>query len=203
MTAFRVGLLLLLFYDGTATGVGVFVVGLDFHALAWCRCVDVLAVAKVDANVVCACAPEYEVARLKVGEGNRGAGCLLGVGDTRDAQATFFVNVLYKAAAVKACRGGATPYVWDADVFLGSFYDAFPGGFFYEVRVYGVDFEGLPEWRFLFLNQHEGGSAHGYNTVGECLEECHWCIGDAVFYFDAISGTVLGQGNGGFVCVIV
>lgn len=164
---------------------------------------NVLAVAEVDAYVVCACAPEYEVTRLKVGEGNRGACCLLGVGDTRDAHATFSVNILNEAAAVKACRGGTAPYVWYADVFLCGFYEAFTGGFFYKVRVYGVDFEGLPEWCFLFLNQHEGGSAHGYHTVGECLEECHWCIGDAVFYFDAVSGTVLSQGNGGFICVIV
>lgn len=168
-------------------------VGLNFYALTRCRCVDVLAVTEVDAHVVCAAAPKYEVARLQIREGYRGCCCLLGIGNTWNAHATFFVYVLYKAAAVKTGRGSATPYIRNTDVFHSGFNDAFTGGFFYKVRVYGVGFEGFPECCFLVFDKHEGIAAYRYNAVGECLHECHWRIGHAIFNFDAVVGTVFGE----------
>ena len=56
--------------DGAATGVWVFVDALNFDTLARCWCVYVFALSEVDAYVVCAVAPEYEVTWLEVGGGS-------------------------------------------------------------------------------------------------------------------------------------
>lgn len=88
--------------DAAGAFVWIFAVALNLYALAWCWCVNELAIANVNAYVVSAIAPEYEVAWLEAHEGNRGAGCLLVVGHARDADAHLCVHILYKAAAVKA-----------------------------------------------------------------------------------------------------
>ena len=92
-----------------ASGVErISVVALDADALAWRWCMDVLTIADVDANVVWACAaPEYEVTRLQRNQGNLLHNSDLIVGGTRQADAVLSENILHKAAAVEAGRGGA------------------------------------------------------------------------------------------------
>lgn len=84
---------------------------------------DVHAVADVDAYVVCAFAPEYEVTRLECYDADWGGYGLLVVADAWKADAALCEYVLYKATAVKACRCGAAPYVWDTDVLEGGVND--------------------------------------------------------------------------------
>ena len=81
---------------------------------------DVFAVTDVDAYVVCAAAPEYEVARLKITEGHWCCCSLLAIGDTWDGDAVFSVNILNQAAAVEAAWAGAAPYIWHTEVFHGT-----------------------------------------------------------------------------------
>lgn len=78
--------------------------------------VYVFAVADVDAYVVCAVAPEYEVTWLKGYHGDWGGYGLLVVADAWEADACLCEDVLYEAAAVEACWCAATPYIWDAKV---------------------------------------------------------------------------------------
>ena len=77
---------------------------------------DVHAITNVDANVVRAVAPEYEVARLQSHEGNRCYNGLLFVGGTWQADAVFSEYILYETTAVEAAWAGAAPYVWNAEI---------------------------------------------------------------------------------------
>ena len=98
-----------------AAGVWISVVALDADALTRCWCVDVHAVADVDADVVSAAAPEYEVARLQSHEGNWCNNGLLFVGGAWQADAVFSENILDQTAAVETAWAGAAPYIWIAN----------------------------------------------------------------------------------------
>lgn len=60
---------------------------------------------------------------------------MLVVADARKADAALCEYVLYKATAVKACRCGAAPYIWDADVLEGSVDDLPADGVVWYVNV--------------------------------------------------------------------
>lgn len=155
----------------------------------------VFALSEVDAYVVCAVAPEYEVTWLEVGGGYWFCVGLLGVGYSWEADAAFSVYVLYKSTAVEAGWCGAAPYIWYAEVFEGGGGDLFTFAFLYVVWIDGVFLECFPKWCVgLFVDENEGVAIDGYDAVGEFLYEAHWHVGVA---FDHFEGSVFAFCAGG------
>ena len=164
---------------------------------------DVFAVTNVDAYVICAAAPEYEVARLKITEGHWCCCSLLAVGDTWDGDAIFSVNILNQAAAVKAAWAGAAPYIWHANVFHGCFNDLFTDALFDVSSIDAVCFERFPNGAVVYFDEHEVVVMHGDHAVGQFLDEGHWCVGGVVNHFNIVIVAVCcgGDGSAGFVIV--
>lgn len=168
-----------LYEDAACAGVWVFAVGLNLYVLTRCRCVDVHAVADVNAYVVCAVAPEYEVTRLECYEADWGCCCLLVIAYAWYADAALCVYVLYEATAVKAFRCGATPYIWYAEVLEGVVYDLSANGVVRYVDVRygwcGFRFGGWLLWFLWLLGIRYGniyvryGHVHTWLLLGGCV----------------------------------
>ena len=190
--------------DGACAGVWVFIDALNFDALSWGWGVYVFALAEVDAYVVCAVSPEYEVSWLEVGGGDWFCVGLLGVSDTWEADATFFVDVLYESTAVEACWGGATPYVWDTEVFECGGGDLFTFGFLHVCWIDFVGGEFFPHWCVGVGGDEDEVAVHdGDGAVGEGLDERHWGVGGAFYHFDWVFVSVCGETDGGVLFVII
>ena len=189
--------------NATSAGEWVSAVALDANALAWSWSMDVFAIANVDANVVRAATPEYEITWLQIAEGNRCRYSLLAVSDTWDGVTVFCVNVLHKTAAVKTAWAGAAPYVWYTQVFHSGFYNFFASSFFHISGINAVSFERFPKSAVVYFNEHEGVILHGNDTVGQLLNERHWHVGGIVDHLNRIIGTVGSGGNSRFLAVVV